>query len=112
MSSAEQVVRDFCAAASTRDPAVLRASFSHDVVYHNISMDPAEGIDATMAVIEMSGRRRADRDRGGYKDQLRPVRPGLAWALRRSPARLAAPGRGREGDGGARAPRAPAAPRP
>jgi limonene-1,2-epoxide hydrolase len=51
MSSAEQVVRDFCAAASTRDPAVLRAYFSDDVVYHNIAMDPAEGIDATMAVI-------------------------------------------------------------
>jgi limonene-1,2-epoxide hydrolase len=53
MSSAEQVVRDFCAAASTRDPAVLRAYFSDDVVYHNIPADPAEGIDATMAVIEM-----------------------------------------------------------
>src|SRR5260221_11731626 len=53
MSSAEQVVRDFCAAASTRDPAVLRASFSDDVVYHNIPMAPVEGIDATMAVIEM-----------------------------------------------------------
>jgi limonene-1,2-epoxide hydrolase len=53
MSSAEQVVRDFCAAASTRDPQVLRAFFSDDVVYHNIPMDPAEGIDATMAVIDM-----------------------------------------------------------
>src|SRR5258708_22848662 len=53
MSSAEQVVRDFCAAASTRNPAVLRAYFSHDVVYHNIPMAPAEGIDATMAVIEI-----------------------------------------------------------
>jgi limonene-1,2-epoxide hydrolase len=53
MPSAEQVVRDFCAAASTRDPAVLRAFFSDDVVYHNIPMEPAEGIDAAMAVIEM-----------------------------------------------------------
>jgi limonene-1,2-epoxide hydrolase len=53
MPSAEQVVRDFCAAASTRDPEVLRAFFSDDVVYHNIPMDPAEGIDATMAVIDM-----------------------------------------------------------
>jgi len=53
MPSAEQVVRDFCAAASTRDAAVLRAFFSDDVVYHNIPMDPAEGIDATMAVIDM-----------------------------------------------------------
>jgi limonene-1,2-epoxide hydrolase len=53
MPSAEQVVRDFCAAASTRDPDVLRAFFSDDVVYHNIPMAPAEGIDATMAVIDM-----------------------------------------------------------
>jgi len=53
MPSAEQVVRDFCAAASTRDPAVLRSFFSDDVVYHNIPMDPAEGIEATMAVIDM-----------------------------------------------------------
>ena len=53
MPSAEQVVRDFCAAASTRDPEVLRAFFSDDVVYHNIPMEPAEGIEATMAVINM-----------------------------------------------------------
>jgi limonene-1,2-epoxide hydrolase len=53
MPSAEQVVRDFCAAASTRDPEVLRAFFSDDVVYHNIPMEPAEGIEATMAVIDM-----------------------------------------------------------
>ena len=53
MPSAEQVVRDFCAAACTRDPDVLRAFFSDDVVYHNIPMEPAEGIEATMAVINM-----------------------------------------------------------
>ncbi len=53
MSSAEQVVREFCAAARTRDREVLRPFFSEDVVYHNIPMDPAEGIDATMAVIDM-----------------------------------------------------------
>ena len=53
MPSAEQVVRDFCAAASTRDPEVLRAFFSDEIVYHNIPMEPAEGIEATMAVINM-----------------------------------------------------------
>ncbi|HUC05703.1 MAG TPA: limonene-1,2-epoxide hydrolase family protein [Acidimicrobiales bacterium] len=53
MPSAEQVVRDFCAAASTRDPAALRAFLAEDVVYHNIPMDPAEGIDATMVVLDM-----------------------------------------------------------
>jgi limonene-1,2-epoxide hydrolase len=53
MPSAEQVVRDFCAAASTRDPDVLRGFFSDEIVYHNIPMEPAEGIEATMAVINM-----------------------------------------------------------
>jgi limonene-1,2-epoxide hydrolase len=53
MPSAEEVVRDFCAAASTRDPVVLRGFLADDVVYHNIPMEPAEGIDATMAVIDM-----------------------------------------------------------
>jgi limonene-1,2-epoxide hydrolase len=53
MPSAEQVVREFCAAFSKRDPELLRGYFSEDVVYHNIPMDPAEGIEATMAVINM-----------------------------------------------------------
>jgi limonene-1,2-epoxide hydrolase len=53
MPSAEQVVRDFCAAASTRDPEVLRSFLSDDVVYHNMPMDPAEGIEAAMGIITM-----------------------------------------------------------
>jgi limonene-1,2-epoxide hydrolase len=53
MASAEEVVRDFCAAVSQRDADVLRSFFSDDVVYHNIPMDPAEGIEATMGVINM-----------------------------------------------------------
>jgi limonene-1,2-epoxide hydrolase len=53
MPSAEQIVRDFCAAASSRDPELLRAFFSDDVIYHNIPMEPADGIEATMAVINM-----------------------------------------------------------
>jgi limonene-1,2-epoxide hydrolase len=53
MASAEEVVRDFCAAVSQRDADVLRSFFSDDVVYHNIPMDPAEGIEATMALINM-----------------------------------------------------------
>ena len=53
MASAEQVVRDFCAAVSRRDPEAMRPFFSEDVVYHNIPMDPAEGIDATMGVLNM-----------------------------------------------------------
>jgi limonene-1,2-epoxide hydrolase len=53
MDAAEQVVRDFCAAVAKRDSDLLRAFFSDDVVYHNIPMDPAEGIDAAMAVVDM-----------------------------------------------------------
>jgi limonene-1,2-epoxide hydrolase len=51
MPSAEQVVRDFCAAVRQRDPDVLRTYFSDDVVYHNIPLDPAEGIEATMEMM-------------------------------------------------------------
>jgi limonene-1,2-epoxide hydrolase len=51
MASAEQVVRDFCAAVRERNPDALRAFFSDDVVYHNIPLQPAEGIDATMAMM-------------------------------------------------------------
>ena len=53
MPSAEQVVRDFCAAVSDLNTEALRAFFSDDVVYHNIPMEPAEGIEATMAVLNM-----------------------------------------------------------
>jgi limonene-1,2-epoxide hydrolase len=53
MDAAEKVVRDFCAAAEQRDPAVFRSFFADDIVYHNIPMEPAVGIDAAMAVIDM-----------------------------------------------------------
>ena len=52
MASAEQVVRDFCAAVRERNSDVLRSFFSDDVVYHNIPLDPAVGIDATIAFID------------------------------------------------------------
>jgi limonene-1,2-epoxide hydrolase len=51
MASAEQVVRDFCAAAGEGNPEAMRPFFSDDVVYHNIPMEPAEGIEATMELI-------------------------------------------------------------
>src|ERR1700679_2661184 len=53
MDSAESVVREFCAVAAKRDAEALRKFFSDDVVYHNIPMDPAEGIEATMGVLNM-----------------------------------------------------------
>ena len=34
-------------------PRCCASYFADDIVYHNIPMDPAEGIEATMAVIDM-----------------------------------------------------------
>jgi len=44
----EDVVREFCAAVSKRDPAVLRPLLSEDVIYQNVGMQASRGIDATM----------------------------------------------------------------
>ena len=49
---AEQVVCDFCDAFDGRDAGVLRSFFTDDVVYHNIPLDPAVGIEATIAFID------------------------------------------------------------
>ena len=49
---AERVVRDFCAACAGHDAAALRPFFNEEVVYHNMPMDPAVGIDATIAFID------------------------------------------------------------
>jgi limonene-1,2-epoxide hydrolase len=50
--SAERLVRDFCEAFGKHDAGALRPFFTDDVVYHNIPMDPAVGIEATIAFIE------------------------------------------------------------
>lgn len=49
---AETVVRDFCAAFAKHDADALRSFFTDDVVYHNIPMDPAVGVDAAVTFIE------------------------------------------------------------
>jgi limonene-1,2-epoxide hydrolase len=49
---AERVVRDMCDAFAKHDAEALRPFFTDDVVYHNIPMDPAVGINATIAFIE------------------------------------------------------------
>jgi limonene-1,2-epoxide hydrolase len=49
---AEQVVLDMCEAIGKHDAEALRPFFTDDVVYHNIPMDPAVGIDAAIAFIE------------------------------------------------------------
>jgi limonene-1,2-epoxide hydrolase len=50
-NDAERVVREFCAAFAGHDADALRPFLDDDVVYHNIPMDPAVGIDATIAFI-------------------------------------------------------------
>jgi limonene-1,2-epoxide hydrolase len=49
---AERIVRAFCDAFDGRNAEALRPYFTDDVVYHNIPLDPAVGIDATIAFIE------------------------------------------------------------
>ncbi len=49
--NAERVVRELCAAFEKHDAEALRQFFNEDVVYHNIPMDPAVGIDDTIAFI-------------------------------------------------------------
>ena len=49
---AEQVVRDFCDAFDGRDAESLRPYFTDDVVYHNIPVDPAVGLEATLAFLD------------------------------------------------------------
>ena len=48
----EQVVRAFCEVLSKNDIEALRPFFTDDVVYHNIPMDPAVGIDDAIAFLE------------------------------------------------------------
>jgi len=49
---AERVVREMCDAFAKHDAEALRPYFTDDVVYHNIPMDPAVGLDATIAFVE------------------------------------------------------------
>jgi limonene-1,2-epoxide hydrolase len=48
---AERVVRDLCDAFAKHDAELLRQFFTEDVVYHNIPMDAAVGIEETIAFI-------------------------------------------------------------
>ena len=48
----EHVVRTFCDTFDGSDAEALRPYFTDDVVYHNIPLDPAVGIDATIAFID------------------------------------------------------------
>ena len=49
----EAVVEAFCAAWKARDVDDIMSYFADDAVYHNIPIEPAVGLDAIRAVIEM-----------------------------------------------------------
>ena len=49
---AERIVRDLCDTFAKHDAEAFRPLFTDDVVYHNIPMDPAVGIDAAVAFID------------------------------------------------------------
>jgi len=49
---AERIVREFCDSFDGRDAESLRPYFTDDVVYHNIPLDPAIGIEAAIAFID------------------------------------------------------------
>ena len=51
-SEAEQTVRACLAALETHDSARLRPYLTDDVVYHNIPVDPAVGLEAPLAVLD------------------------------------------------------------
>jgi limonene-1,2-epoxide hydrolase len=51
-ADAEQVVRAMCDAFEQHQADGMREFFTDDVVYHNIPMDPAVGIEATIAFID------------------------------------------------------------
>lgn len=49
---AERLVRDLCAEFGKHDAQALRRFFTEDVVYHNVPMDPANGIEETIAFMQ------------------------------------------------------------
>jgi limonene-1,2-epoxide hydrolase len=49
----ERLVEEFCVAWAKRDVDGILAYFTSDAVYHNIPLDPAVGLDAIRAVLEM-----------------------------------------------------------
>ena len=48
---AERVVRELCDGFAKHDAEALRPLFTEDIVYHNIPMDPAVGIEETITFI-------------------------------------------------------------
>jgi limonene-1,2-epoxide hydrolase len=49
----ERLVEEFCHAWAKRDVDGILGYFASDAVYHNIPLEPAAGLDAIRAVLEM-----------------------------------------------------------
>jgi limonene-1,2-epoxide hydrolase len=49
----EEVVRSFCAAFARRDIGELLGYFTPDAIYHNMPMEPVQGLDAIRSTFEM-----------------------------------------------------------
>jgi limonene-1,2-epoxide hydrolase len=49
----ERLVEEFCGAWAKRDVDGILGYFAPDAVYHNIPLEPAVGLDAIRAVLEM-----------------------------------------------------------
>lgn len=49
MATPEEIVREFCAGVSKRDPELLRPLLADNVVYHNIGMPATKGLEETLA---------------------------------------------------------------
>jgi limonene-1,2-epoxide hydrolase len=52
MSTPEEVVQEFCAAFATKDIDTISSLLADDVVYHNVGMAPADGKEASIAMIQ------------------------------------------------------------
>ncbi len=52
MSTPEEVVQEFCAAFATKDVDTISNLLADDVVYHNVGMVPADGKEASLAMIQ------------------------------------------------------------
>jgi limonene-1,2-epoxide hydrolase len=48
---AERIVRDLCSALEKHDAEAFRPLLTDDVIYHNIPMEPAVGIEAAVAFL-------------------------------------------------------------
>jgi limonene-1,2-epoxide hydrolase len=53
MATPEEVVRALCVGMGKKDIDALRPLFTDDITYHNIPMEPAVGIEATVDALKL-----------------------------------------------------------